>query len=165
MSCPIYKDNDRTPYDIKCTRKIASQYSGIVDRKVEDETAIFLQFSDFNRCEAGAPCTPSHDPRCKNWDPLGFPVRPIVIMPRPARMTNSCIVHVPTNKKGEFEKCLQELSLQGRINTFPRSRDDTTYMVHFPCTSMYILFIRLARKWISPLDVIHPYLNWHVVKY
>ena len=167
MSCPIYKDDDRTPFDVKCTRKIASQYSGIVDKAHEEETAIFIQFTNFNEgeCEYGSPCSPLNDNRCQNWDIYGVPRRPIVVMPRPARMSNSCIVNVPTNKKAEFEKTLSELSLLGRVNTFPRQRDDTTYLIHFPDTNMFIIFVRLAKKWISPLDVLFPYKDWHALKF
>ena len=167
MSCPIYKDNDRTPHDIKCARRVASQYSGIVNRQVEEETSIYVQFTNFTdgHCQYGSPCTPSHDSRCTHWDIYGQPIRPIVIMPRPARMSNSVIVNVPNNKRSEFEKCLADLSLIGRVNTFPRQRDDTNFLLHTPDTNMFILFIRLASKWISPLDVLFPYKNWHAIKF
>ena len=97
MSRAIYKDNDKTQFDLKVIRRTSNQYKYIADTQEEEKESIFVQFKDFTNCpvSGGGVCSAGHDPRCKNWDRFGIPIRPIVQIPIPARMTKSGVLKYP----------------------------------------------------------------------
>ena len=139
MSRPIYKDDKSVSNDVKAIRLISDQYHNIRDHKTEIEATLSLSFVNGQNCPHATerdPCRPMHSAECTKWAHReGNPIRNIVVLPIPARLSNSFIVEVPANKQSEFKKCLWDLSLMGRVNTWPMTRQDTSFVIHFPDTT------------------------------